>query len=82
VAGDRPEALPRRSRLRRDSAPLQLPRIHEKPLDTICRFADLLEVDAERVRLWTFARAAAESRDDWADDWTTLARLLARSPGL
>jgi streptomycin 6-kinase len=29
--------------------------------------ADLLEVDRERVRLWTFARAAAEPRDDWTD---------------
>ena len=58
------------------------PRVHEEPLETIRRFADLLEVDAERVRLWTFARAAAESRDDWEDDWTKLARLLARSSGL
>jgi hypothetical protein len=31
---------------------------------TIRRFADLLEVDQERVRLWTFARLAAES---WGD---------------
>lgn len=35
------------------------------PGGTICRFADLLGVDRERIRLWTFARAAAEPRDNW-----------------
>jgi streptomycin 6-kinase len=45
------------------------------PDTTMRRFADLLEVDYERVRLWMFARAAAESRDTW-DDSLTLARLL------
>ena len=34
---------------------------------TIQRFADLLDVDQERVRLWVFARAAAEPRTDWAN---------------
>lgn len=34
---------------------------------TIQRFADLLDVDQERVRLWAFARAAAEPRTDWAN---------------
>lgn len=43
---------------------------------TIRRFADLLEVDHERVRLWMFARTAAEPRDIWTDDLLTLARLL------
>lgn len=42
-------------RLRRDAA------------GTIARFSDLLEVDAERVRLWLFARLAAEPRDNWGD---------------
>lgn len=51
-------------------------RVYEAPLPTIARFADLLEVDAERVRLWMFARAAAEARDDW-DVWMELARALA-----
>lgn len=41
-------------------------RLHANPLGTIRRFADLLEVDYERVRLWMFARLAAESRDDWS----------------
>jgi streptomycin 6-kinase len=45
---------------------------------TIRRFADLLEVDHERVRAWTFARAAAEPRDDWKNDpLIDIARRLA-----
>lgn len=43
----------------------------------IGRFADLLEVNQERVRLWTFARAAAEPRDDWKNESMALARALA-----
>lgn len=35
---------------------------------TTRRFADLLEVDYERVRLWMFARSAAEPREDWTAD--------------
>lgn len=41
-------------------------RLRADPLGTIARFADLLEVSAERVRLWLFARIAADPRDDWA----------------
>lgn len=33
------------------------------PLDTIARYADLLGVDAGRVRLWVFARAAVGEED-------------------
>jgi streptomycin 6-kinase len=51
-------------------------RMREAPLATIDRFADLLEVDAERVCLWMFARAAAESRDDWDEETMDLARAL------
>jgi len=41
-------------------------------------FADLLGVDHERVRLWTFARAAAEPRDDWSNgDRAAFARAIA-----
>jgi streptomycin 6-kinase len=43
----------------------------------IRRFANLLEIDSERVRLWMFARAAAESRDIWNDETIALARRLA-----
>jgi streptomycin 6-kinase len=55
-----------RSRLRTDTK------------DTIRRYADLLEVDFERARLWLFARLAAEPRDDWDDEATELARIVMR----
>jgi streptomycin 6-kinase len=51
-------------------------RMRADPLATIHRFADLLEVDHERVRLWLVARSAAESRDEWDDDSLFLARML------
>ena len=47
------------------------------PLETIERFAGLLEVDAGRVRLWLFARSAADPRDNWRDAELELARRLA-----
>ncbi len=43
-------------------------RLHSNPSDAIARFASLLDVDAERVRLWLFARVAAAPRDNWTDD--------------
>jgi streptomycin 6-kinase len=46
-------------------------RLRSDPDGTIRRFADLLCVDDERVRLWTFSRAAAEPRDDWEHDRLT-----------
>jgi streptomycin 6-kinase len=53
-------------------------RLRSDPGGTICRIADLLGVDRERVRLWTFARAAAEPRGDWRrDDSMALARAIA-----
>jgi streptomycin 6-kinase len=53
-------------------------RLSAEPEVTIERFADLLDVDRDRVRLWTFARAAAESRDDWTNgDRFALARRIA-----
>jgi streptomycin 6-kinase len=39
---------------------LNCERLDENPLATIDRFADLLDVDHERVRLWIFARAATD----------------------
>jgi streptomycin 6-kinase len=48
-------------------------RLTANPGATIRRFADLLEVDYERIRLWMFARLAAES---WGDMQTSQA--LAR----
>jgi len=47
------------------------------PDATIGRVADLLGVDDQRIRLWMFARSAAEPRDTWNDDSATLARLLS-----
>lgn len=53
-------------------------RMRANPLGLIRRFANLLGVDHDRVRLWTFARAAAEPRDDWdSDDRMALARAIA-----
>lgn len=43
-------------------------RLRSDPEGTIRRFADLLEVEHARVRLWVFARAAAEPRDNWKND--------------
>lgn len=54
-------------------------RLRSDPEGTIRRFADLLGLDPERIRLWTFARVVAEPRDDWQiDEWWALARALAR----
>jgi streptomycin 6-kinase len=53
-------------------------RLRSNPDATIRSFADLLGVDHERVRLWTFARAAAEPRDDWSNgDRVAFARAIA-----
>lgn len=52
-------------------------RLRSEPHDTICRFADLLNLDYELVRLWTFARAAALAGADWrSDGWGELARAI------
>jgi streptomycin 6-kinase len=46
------------------------------PDATIRRFADLVEVDEEPIRLWMFARSAAEPCGSWNDDSLILARLI------
>lgn len=51
-------------------------RMSAAPRVTIQRFADLLEIDGERVRMWMFARTAAEPRDVWTDDSLAMARAL------
>lgn len=53
-------------------------RLRLRPDETIKSFADLLEVDHQRVRRWTFARLAAELRDNWDDESTALARIIGR----
>ncbi len=53
-------------------------RLAADPLGLVARFADLLCVDAQRVRLWTFARLVAEPGDTW-QALRAAARLLAPS---
>ena len=53
-------------------------RLHDDPMELVRRVADLAEVDSDRLRLWTFARAAADPRDDWTNErWMWTARRLA-----
>ena len=47
------------------------------PTSTIRRFADLLEVDDGRIRLWMFARVATELHDRSPDDDVALAKALS-----
>lgn len=54
-------------------------RLRAEPRRTIERFADLLEVDSERVRSWLFARVAAEPGAPWASASCELAKLLSWS---
>jgi streptomycin 6-kinase len=51
-------------------------RRHTEPLALIARLADLLDLDAERVRLWCFTRAAAETYH-FTPEGLALARVLA-----
>jgi len=51
-------------------------RMRADPRGTVRRFAELLGVDPLRARLWTFARLAAEPRDDWTRP-NDVARALA-----
>jgi streptomycin 6-kinase len=53
-------------------------RLRADPNGLIRRLADLAEVDYERVRLWTFARAAADPRSDWNSSLTQIAQLLGQ----
>jgi streptomycin 6-kinase len=53
-------------------------RLHRDPAGLVDRIAGLTEVDPERLRLWTFARAAADPRDDWTNTrWIDIARALS-----
>jgi len=44
------------------------PRLYANSEATIRRMADLLDVEYNRVRLWMFARAAAEPRQTWEEN--------------
>jgi streptomycin 6-kinase len=53
-------------------------RLHADPIGMVKRLADLAEVDADRLQLWTFARAAAEPRPVWNNlVWIEIAQALA-----
>jgi streptomycin 6-kinase len=53
-------------------------RLHVDSIGMVKRMADLAEVDAERLQLWTFARAAADPRAEWNNLlWMDIARALA-----
>lgn len=53
-------------------------RLQTDPIGLVKRIAELAEVDEERLRLWTFARAAADPRDEWGDPvWIGIAKALA-----
>lgn len=55
-----------------------LGRMQTAPLATIAGFADRLGLPIERVRLWMFARSAAELRDrDGLNPWLDVARRIA-----
>ena len=56
----------------------RLEQLAADPVGVIERFADLLEVESARIRLWLFARLVAQPRDDWSDTSALgLARTLA-----
>ena len=52
-------------------------RMRADPRGMVRRMADLLQVDEERIRLWAFARAAAEPRENWDGGLFEIARRLA-----
>jgi streptomycin 6-kinase len=52
-------------------------RLRVDPKGLLRRMAELAELDHERVRLWTFARAAADPRSDWNNLSTQIARSIA-----
>jgi streptomycin 6-kinase len=53
-------------------------RLHTNPAGLVERIAGLTEVDPERLRLWTFARAAADPREDWTNTrWIDIAKALS-----
>jgi len=53
-------------------------RLQADPIGMVQRLADLTEVDAERLQLWTFARAAADPRPAWNNPvWMDIAKALA-----
>jgi streptomycin 6-kinase len=56
-------------------------RVIADPVGAVARISDLVELNAERVGLWLFARAAAEPRDVWDEKSMLLAHALSSSVG-
>jgi streptomycin 6-kinase len=53
-------------------------RLHRNPASLVEQMAGLTRVEPERLRLWTFARAAADPRDDWTNRrWIDIAKALS-----
>lgn len=53
-------------------------RLHADPMGLVSRVAELADVDPFRLRMWTFARAAADPRLDWSNMlWVDVANALA-----
>jgi streptomycin 6-kinase len=53
-------------------------RMRADPDATIANFANTIGISRERLRLWTFARAAAQPRSQWSNDvWIEIARQIA-----
>ncbi len=53
-------------------------RLRSDPVGLIRRMGDLLGVDHERIRLWTFARAATDPPGGWSLElWAAIARATA-----
>jgi streptomycin 6-kinase len=53
-------------------------RLHSNPACLVERMASLTEVDPDRLRLWAFARAAADPREDWTNmRWIDIAKTLS-----
>jgi streptomycin 6-kinase len=53
-------------------------RLRTDPPGMIRRMSDLLEVDHDRLRLWTFARLAAAPFGVWEEGTTGVVKRLAR----
>ncbi len=55
-----------------------LGRLRSDPIGLIHRMGDRLDVDRERIRLWTFARIVVDPPDEWSyDDWIAVTRATA-----
>jgi streptomycin 6-kinase len=56
----------------------RLEQLAADPAGVVERFADLIEIESARIRLWLFARLVADPRPDWSDPAPfALARKLA-----